>query len=225
MRPSALAAPMAAPTPVLSPMPYPTLVVPAQCTYQKASTGELLPDPGCTPRAINPQVTQATINSTICTSGWTATVRPPDKYASALKPQIMQAYGNDTSRQSSAVGLRAPSGRRNTARSGCNSSYTPTRTGCWISRRPWAFSGVQLHLQPRDQDEVTRPDRRHVEQQASQELESSTAGIPHAGVSHPVELVGRDPRWRDGLLHDHTRILGAYTGRYLALDSVGRACR
>ncbi|MGW4529241.1 hypothetical protein [Amycolatopsis sp. NPDC004378] len=35
-----------------------------------------LPDPACTPGALNPDVTQASIGSTICVSGWTATIRP-----------------------------------------------------------------------------------------------------------------------------------------------------
>jgi len=35
--------------------------------------------PRCTPGALNPAVTQARIGSTICRSGWTATVRPPSR--------------------------------------------------------------------------------------------------------------------------------------------------
>jgi hypothetical protein len=38
-------------------------------------------------------VTQATIASTICKRGWTATVRPPTSYTSALKLRQMAAYG------------------------------------------------------------------------------------------------------------------------------------
>ena len=34
---------------------------------------------------LNPDVTQATIGSTICVKGWTATVRPPASYTSKLK--------------------------------------------------------------------------------------------------------------------------------------------
>ncbi|MEU1596054.1 hypothetical protein ABZ468_25155 [Streptomyces sp. NPDC005708] len=34
-------------------------------------------DSSCTPGAYNPDVTQSNIHSTICVSGWTATVRPP----------------------------------------------------------------------------------------------------------------------------------------------------
>jgi len=51
-------------------------------------------DRRCTPGAINPQVTQAGIASTICRKGWTATVRPPVSYTSKLKQQQMRAYGD-----------------------------------------------------------------------------------------------------------------------------------
>lgn len=37
------------------------------------------------PGALNPSVTQATIKSTICVTGWTATIRPPASYTTALK--------------------------------------------------------------------------------------------------------------------------------------------
>lgn len=58
------------------------------------STGYLpLPDPICTPGVYNPDVTQATIGSTICVSGWTATVRPPTSYTNALKAQGIIDYG------------------------------------------------------------------------------------------------------------------------------------
>ena len=53
----------------------------------------LLPDPVCTPGAVNPAVTQANIAATICKTGWTATVRPPEAYTGALKRQQMAAYG------------------------------------------------------------------------------------------------------------------------------------
>lgn len=57
-----------------------------------------LPDPACTPGALNPDVTQDTIDSTICVSGWTATVRPPTSYTNALKVKQIAAYGySDTS--------------------------------------------------------------------------------------------------------------------------------
>lgn len=52
-----------------------------------------LPDPSCTPGSLNPSVTQSTINSTICVSGWTATVRPSTSYTNKLKAQQIVAYG------------------------------------------------------------------------------------------------------------------------------------
>lgn len=45
----------------------------------------ILPNPTLTPGAINPQVTQSNISETICVSGWTATIRPPSSYTTALK--------------------------------------------------------------------------------------------------------------------------------------------
>ena len=46
-----------------------------------------------TPGALNPDVTQATIRSTICVRGWTRTVRPPVDYTDALKLRQMHRYG------------------------------------------------------------------------------------------------------------------------------------
>lgn len=49
--------------------------------------------PTLTPGALNPDVTQATIRQTICSRGWTKTVRPPSSFTSALKLVQMRAYG------------------------------------------------------------------------------------------------------------------------------------
>src|SRR5712691_2376218 len=46
-----------------------------------------------TPGVLNPDVTQATIGSTICRRGWTRTIRPPVEYTNALKEEQMHAYG------------------------------------------------------------------------------------------------------------------------------------
>jgi hypothetical protein len=46
-----------------------------------------------TPGSLNPDVTQATIASTICVRGWTKTVRPPQSYTGSLKLRQMRAYG------------------------------------------------------------------------------------------------------------------------------------
>jgi hypothetical protein len=56
----------------------------------------LLPDPACTPGATNPAVSQSDIDTTICMSGWTAQVRPPESYTETLKREQLLAYG-DTS--------------------------------------------------------------------------------------------------------------------------------
>lgn len=53
----------------------------------------ILADPERTPGVLNPDVTQATIRSTICRRGWTATIRPPVSYTNALKRKQMVAYG------------------------------------------------------------------------------------------------------------------------------------
>ena len=52
-----------------------------------------LPDPSCTPGVYYSAVTQSTINSTICVSGWTATVRPPTSYTNPLKVEGIADYG------------------------------------------------------------------------------------------------------------------------------------
>ncbi|MBO0825494.1 MAG: hypothetical protein J2P27_16825 [Actinobacteria bacterium] len=53
-----------------------------------------LPDPHCTPGGIDPAVTQANIHSTICVSGYTSTVRPPESQTEAFKfDHAYPAYG------------------------------------------------------------------------------------------------------------------------------------
>ena len=53
-----------------------------------------LPDPRCTPGAIDPAVTQADIRSTICSAGYTETVRPPEGQTEAFKFRAAYpAYG------------------------------------------------------------------------------------------------------------------------------------
>lgn len=53
----------------------------------------ILADPVRTPGVVNPDVTQANIRSTVCRSGWTATIRPPVSYTNALKVKQMRQYG------------------------------------------------------------------------------------------------------------------------------------
>jgi hypothetical protein len=49
-------------------------------------------DPVRTPGVLNPDVTQATIATTICRRGWTRTVRPPAGYTDSLKRRQLRAY-------------------------------------------------------------------------------------------------------------------------------------
>jgi hypothetical protein len=68
------------------------------CTV-RSEAGQPLPDPVCTPGATNPAVTDATLASTICLAGWTATVRPDQSLADSLKQQQIREYGySDTNR-------------------------------------------------------------------------------------------------------------------------------
>jgi hypothetical protein len=53
----------------------------------------ILADPTRTPGVLNPSVTQANIRSTVCRTGWTATIRPPTSYTNALKVKQMRQYG------------------------------------------------------------------------------------------------------------------------------------
>lgn len=50
-------------------------------------------DRRCTPGALNPAVTQATIGQTICTTGWADLERPSTSYTTALKRRQMRDYG------------------------------------------------------------------------------------------------------------------------------------
>ncbi|MHB8961001.1 MAG: hypothetical protein ACYDAN_15430 [Candidatus Limnocylindrales bacterium] len=51
------------------------------------------PDPSLTPGAVNPVVTPRTLATTICAKGWTAKIRPPSSYTTALKRQQIAQYG------------------------------------------------------------------------------------------------------------------------------------
>lgn len=62
-----------------------------------AAQGLYLPDPHCTPGAIDPAVTQANIGSTICRTGYTDTVRPPKEATAPLKRQSLAQYGQPSS--------------------------------------------------------------------------------------------------------------------------------
>jgi hypothetical protein len=59
---------------------------------QHARVPAVVADPLRTPGVLNPDVTQTTIGSTICLTGWTRTIRPPTEYTNALKRKQMRAY-------------------------------------------------------------------------------------------------------------------------------------
>ena len=58
-----------------------------------------LPDSSCTPGVANPNVNQGNIQSTICVSGFTTTIRPPVSYTNGLKTQQMGETGIHPRRQ------------------------------------------------------------------------------------------------------------------------------
>ena len=51
------------------------------------------PDSRMTPGALNPDVTQANIHSTICVKGFTRTIRPDEQYTERLKREQIVVYG------------------------------------------------------------------------------------------------------------------------------------
>lgn len=59
-----------------------------------------MPDLRCTPGALNPSVTQATVGTTICRPGYSSTIRPstrvtePEKLASIRAYGLLQSVGN-----------------------------------------------------------------------------------------------------------------------------------
>jgi hypothetical protein len=69
-----------------------TGTISGHCAYRDRGQ---LPDPRCTPGSIDPAVTQANLRSTICKSGYTRTVRPPESQTERFKFGIAYpAYGD-----------------------------------------------------------------------------------------------------------------------------------
>lgn len=79
----------------------PTTGSPPSTTGGSCHSDGTLPDPHCTPGAIDPAVTQASIASTICRTGWTRTVRPSESYTESLKIKQIAVYGYSDTRPSS----------------------------------------------------------------------------------------------------------------------------
>ena len=72
----------------------PTFAV-GYCHYRKLSDGQYLPDPRCTPGAIDSTVNDSTLGSTICKSGYTKTVRPPSSMTGKAKRESMLEYNTN----------------------------------------------------------------------------------------------------------------------------------
>jgi len=70
-------------------------LTPGQCHVRviDGKAGLVLPDASCTPGAVDPAVTQANIATTICSHGYTATVRPPSSNTGAFKHRSLLEYG------------------------------------------------------------------------------------------------------------------------------------
>lgn len=74
----------------------PTATLTPNPCHTGTDSGQPLPDPRCTPGALNPAVTQATIGSTICKSGWATQQRNrylPSSLSAKYKRQMEDAYG------------------------------------------------------------------------------------------------------------------------------------
>jgi hypothetical protein len=65
---------------------------PGTCHYRYVQ-GKPLPDPACTPGALNPEVTPSTLRETICASGYSARVRPARNVTDREKRLSARAYG------------------------------------------------------------------------------------------------------------------------------------
>ena len=61
--------------------------------HGSSSKGPYPADVTRTPGVLNPEVTQATIDTTVCKHGWTKTIRPPTSYTNDLKRKQMREYG------------------------------------------------------------------------------------------------------------------------------------
>lgn len=94
--PSASGGPAAHSIPV-GPGPQPAYAVQKQppagsCHFRYTQDKEPLPDPACTPGAVNPKVTQATLGTTICRSGYTSDIRPPANITGREKKANATSY-------------------------------------------------------------------------------------------------------------------------------------
>lgn len=92
-----VAAPASAAVPPVGPGPTDYAVqsqpTAGTCHYWAAADGDPLPDPACTPGAVNPMVSQANIASTICHGGYSDSIRPPKTIIDTEEKNNAQSYG------------------------------------------------------------------------------------------------------------------------------------
>lgn len=81
-----------------APPPQPAGVLGTVTKTSSCVTQNGLPDHACTPGATDTRVTQDNINSTICVSGYSASVRPPVSVTDKIKTQEMAMYGDTDSK-------------------------------------------------------------------------------------------------------------------------------
>jgi hypothetical protein len=67
--------------------------VESQCHYQTYPDGTVVPDPSCTPGALNPAAV-ANPSQTICLRGYSERIRPPASYTEPLKITDMVQYAS-----------------------------------------------------------------------------------------------------------------------------------
>ena len=85
-------------SPTVIPKVIPSVIISnsAKCKAMQVDSLDpqaFLPDPACTPGVIDSSVTQDNLETTICRSGYTQTVRPPASYTNKLKKQQIADYG------------------------------------------------------------------------------------------------------------------------------------
>lgn len=73
---------------------------PGQChvTVVDAATGRFLPDPTCTPGAVDPGVSQSNLEQTICRSGYSSSVRAPATETGKAKKVSLTQYGEQSTK-------------------------------------------------------------------------------------------------------------------------------
>jgi hypothetical protein len=80
---------------------YGPMPAPASCHVQQGVQGQPLPDPQCTPGAVDAAVTASNVDATVCrTGGYTGSVRPPQRLTDQAKAGLLAAYGIPVSQAS-----------------------------------------------------------------------------------------------------------------------------